>query len=369
MPRKVLPDFLHPEPADRHHPACRQGVHRLAEDTDGGRSGRAVHGPSSLSQGKTRTVLRSRSHRCSRTIGALDRADRWRSNRRIGCPMGTVWAGLHGAPVRHRVMMMPAVIQSMSASPPLHRTAGPARPRSLRRHVPTPRSARRLRGPGRLGQDDAAQAVQDLAESRGLRRRHDEVELVGSDQADHQEPQGGARAQPGGVLAAPRGRFPASRRAEDSAGALERQAGDRRPLPLHRPRARRGARPRSRLGAEAVSAAPLARHRLLLLGVAGHVEPARVGASRTPNYYEAGQDVTADRRSDRKLRAVHHAGDPRVRVAGAHLQLHHGRRRAVDRRAAPRDPQAVSRVRAARPGPTGTSTRSPSGWRCAGGAA
>ena len=37
------------------------------------------------------------------------------------------------------------------------------------------------------------------------------------------------------------------------------------------------ARPRSRLGPEAVSAAALARHRVLLLGLARHVEPARLG--------------------------------------------------------------------------------------------
>ena len=73
----------------------------------------------------------------------------------------------------------------------------------------------------------------------------------------------------------------------------------------------------------------------------------RVTATRMPNFYEAGQDVTRRRRSGRELPAVHHARHPRVRVAGADLQLHHRRRRAVDRRAAPADPRAVSRGPAA----------------------
>ena len=45
---------------------------------------------------------------------------------------------------------------------------------------------RRVRGSRRLGQDHAAQTVQDVAEVGRLRRRHDEVELVRSHQADHQ---------------------------------------------------------------------------------------------------------------------------------------------------------------------------------------
>ena len=49
----------------------------------------------------------------------------------------------------------------------------------------------------------------------------------------------------------------------------------------------------------------------------------RVSAVRTPNYYEAGQDVTEVDGSDRELPALHHARHPGVRVAGADLQLHH----------------------------------------------
>ena len=161
----------------------------------------------------------------------------------------------------------------------------PSTPAALRRSArahftnptQTPRPAGRLRGAGRLGQDDAAQAVQDVAEVGRLRRRHDEVEFVGSDQADHQEPQGRARAEPRGVLAAARRRFPPPRRAGDPAGAVGRQAGDRGSVSLHRARARRRARPRSGLGAEALRTAALARPGVLLLGVAGDLGQARHG--------------------------------------------------------------------------------------------
>ena len=147
-------------------------------------------------------------------------------------------------------------------------------------------SAGRLRGPRRVRQDHAAKAVQDLGEIRGLRRRDDEVELLGSDQAADQEPQIDPGPQPGRVLGAARSRFPASRRAADPAGALGGQAGHRRSFPLHRPRPRRGARPRSRLGPAAVSAAAVARRRLLLLGVgrrrpdAASARPARRTTTR-----------------------------------------------------------------------------------------
>ena len=72
------------------------------------------------------------------------------------------------------------------------------------------------------------------------------------------------------------------------------------------------------------------------------------------------------RRSGGELRAVHHAGHPRIRIARADLQLHHRRRRAVDRRSAPaRSASCSSRASSVR-GPTGTSTPSPNGWRMRG---
>src|SRR5262249_40870798 len=48
-------------------------------------------------------------------------------------------------------------------------------------------------------------------------------------------------------------------------------------------------------------------------------------------------------RSGRELSTVHRARDSRVRIARAHLQHDHRRRRAVDRRSAPADSRAVPR--------------------------
>src|SRR6266542_3542292 len=64
-----------------------------------------------------------------------------------------------------------------------------ARARALHRSVGAPRAARRVRRARRLGKNHAAKAVQDLAEIRRLRRRHDEVELVRPDQTAYQEPE------------------------------------------------------------------------------------------------------------------------------------------------------------------------------------
>ena len=75
----------------------------------------------------------------------------------------------------------------------------------------------------------------------------------------------------------------------------------------------------------------------------------RVTATRMPNFYEAGQDVTAGGRSGRELSALHRARDPRVRIAGADLQHDHRRRRAVDRRAASPDPARCSSKASERP--------------------
>src|SRR6266508_3820484 len=97
-----------------------------------------------------------------------------------------------------------------------------ARPPALHQRLAPPRPAHRLRRARRLGQDDAAEAVQNVAEIRRLRRRHDQMEFIGADQTDYQEPEGGSRAQPGGILAPARRRLPSPRRADDSARVVGR---------------------------------------------------------------------------------------------------------------------------------------------------
>ena len=84
----------------------------------------------------------------------------------------------------------------------------------------------------------------------------------------------------------------------------------------------------------------------------------RVTAMRTPNFYEAGQDVTAmDDPVESYKRFITRVIREYESLA-LDLQLHHRGRRTGDRRAAPRHAPAVSRGRAAARGPTGSSRRS-----------
>ena len=147
-------------------------------------------------------------------------------------------------------------------------------------------------GPDGSGKTTQRKLFKTWLKAERLRRRHDQVELVRSDQADHQEPQGHSGPQPAGVLAAPRRRLQTPGRARRPAGAVGGQAGHRRPVPVHRPGPRRGARARLRSGAQALSTAALARPRLLLLRVARHVATNASPPRAHRTFYEAGQDVT-----------------------------------------------------------------------------
>ncbi len=73
----------------------------------------------------------------------------------------------------------------------------------------------------------------------------------------------------------------------------------------------------------------------------------RIATTRTPNFYEAGQDVTDNGGAGGELRTVHHESDSRIRVACAHLPILDSGRRAVDSRPAPGDPAVVPRRRTA----------------------
>src|SRR5204862_2399353 len=109
---------------------------------------------------------------------------------------------------------------------------------------------------------------------------------------------------------------------------------------------RRRPRSGSRLGAEAVRAAGVARPRLLFLGVSGNI-----GAAHHRHAHAAvlrgGAGRDRRRRSGGELPALHHPRDPRVRIARADLQFRHRRRRTIDWRAAPARPRPVPRRRAA----------------------
>ena len=116
--------------------------------------------------------------------------------------------------------------------------------------------------------------------------------LVAAGQAADPRPQEDPRAVAARIFAAPRDRFPSSRRDRRPAGALGRQDGARRSLSVRRARARRRTRPRARLAARKLLAAAVAGSGALLLDAAAG---RRAGGSRPPRkvrFYESGQDVT-----------------------------------------------------------------------------
>src|SRR5262245_12933407 len=63
--------------------------------------------------------------------------------------------------------------------------AAPAGAITFRGSVPAAGAAGGLRRARRLGKNHPAKVVQDLAQGRGLRGRHDQMELVGADSADY----------------------------------------------------------------------------------------------------------------------------------------------------------------------------------------